>query len=558
MEKIVIYQVLPRLFGNRSKRCQPKGTIEQNGCGKFNDFTPEILQRLKKFGITHVWYTGLIRHATTTDYSAYGIPRQHPAIVKGKAGSSYAVADYFDVDPDLAVDVNNRMQEFEALIKRTHDNGLKFILDFVPNHVARQYYSIVKPDGVVDLGEGDDQKAHFSPNNNFYYFPGQPFVLPEPLRGVKDSDGKVYEENPAKATGNDRICPSAEYNDWYEAIKLNYGIDFLGGHSCHFDPPPSTWKKMTEILIYWASKGIDGFRCDMAEMVPAPFWAFATRNVKMQYPDIIFIGEVYDPNQYRNYIQSGFDYLYDKVGMYDTLRNCICHNCATQEITYRWENTMDIWDHMLYFLENHDEQRIGSDFFAGNGLKAIPAFTIEVLMNKNPVMIYAGQEFGERGMDCEGFSGEDGRTTIFDYWSPDALRNGFYNQKALTTEQVDLYEDYKNILQLPKAHKAIKEGAFFDLLYVNGHLANRQYPFLRYKDDEILLIVANFDDNAASCDVNIPKAAFDAMQLHPGKYTASDLLANYEFEANLQPDSPIHVDVPPYRAIVLRLFKPTY
>ncbi|KAK8865213.1 Alpha amylase, catalytic domain protein [Tritrichomonas musculus] len=553
MDKIIIYQVLPRLFGNRSRPCTPNGTIEENGCGKFNDFTPEVLQKIKKLGVTHVWYTACIRHATTTDYSSHGIPCQHPAVVKGKAGSGYAISDYYDVDPDLAIDVNHRMQEFESLIKRTHASGMKFILDFVPNHVARQYHSIAKPANVKDLGEDDDKSVHFSPNNNFYYFPNQQLVLPESLRNIKNEKGEVYSELPAKATGNDRFCPTPDCNDWYEAIKFNYGIDYCDNRSLHFDPPPNTWVKMTEILLYWASKGIDGFRCDMAEMVPAQFWAYATSRVKKAHPGFIFIGEVYDPSQYRNFIASGFDYLYDKVGMYDYLRGALTHYCNTQEITYRWESTSDIWGHMLYFLENHDEQRIGSDFFAGDCRKAVPALAIEILMNTNPVMIYAGQEFGERGMDSEGYSGRDGRTTIFDYWSPEALRNGYYNPKGLTKDQVDLYDNYTKICSLARTEKAVSQGSFFDLLYVNGHLNVRQYPFLRKKDDDLLLVVANFDDNAVSVDVNIPKAAIEYMNIATGKYKATDLLSNYSVEFEIQNDAPVHVDIPSYKAIALKL-----
>lgn len=553
MEKLIIYQVLPRLFGNRSKPCKPNGTIEDNGCGKLNDFTPEVLQKIKKLGATHVWYTGVVRHATSTDYSAYGIPRQHPAVLKGNAGSPYAIVDYYDIDPDLAVDVKHRMQEFENLIERTHKNGLKFIMDFVPNHVARQYHSIAKPKGVKDLGEDDDKSVHFSPNNNFYYFPDQPLVLPVERRNITDSEGKLYAEVPAKATGNDQFCPTPNINDWYETIKFNYGIDYCNGHTTHFDPPPSTWIKMTDILLYWAAKGIDGFRCDMAEMVPAEFWAYATSKVKKAHPNIIFIGEVYNPSQYRNFVSSGFDYLYDKVGMYDYVRGCVCHMAPTSDITSKWQESEDIWGQMLYFLENHDEQRLASEFFAFDGKKGIPALVISALLNKNPFMIYAGQEFGEKGMDSEGFSGRDGRTTIFDYWSPDFLRNGYYNPSKLTKEQTQLYEIYQKVLNLANTEKAVSQGDFFDLLYVNQCMSSRQYPFFRKKDNDLLFVVANFDDNPASCDVFIPKHAIDFLHITPGKYRANDLISNYSIDITIAPDSPVHIDIPGFNAVVLKL-----
>ena len=428
--KLIIYQIFTRLYGNRNQTCKPNGTIEENGCGKMNDFTPTVLKRISQMGVSHIWYTGVIRHATTTDYSVYGIPRQHPAVVKGRAGSPYAITDYYDVDPDLAVDVKKRMEEFKQLVERTHKAGMKVIIDFVPNHVARQYKSVCKPPRVKDLGRGDNTQNGFDPQNNFYYCPGQRFA---PHFDLYHGETEPYIEEPAKATGNDCFNNAPGQNDWYETVKLNYGVDYYAGRVGHFDPVPSTWKKMLEILLYWANKGIDGFRCDMAEMVPAEFWAYATAKVKAKFPELIFIGEVYNPAEYRHYLASGFDYLYDKVGMYDTMFQIIRHNQSTQAITSAWQQTDDIRDHMLYFLENHDELRIGSDFFAADGRKAVPALVVNALMQQNPFMLYAGQEYGEHGMDCEGFSGRDGRTTIFDYWSVDTLCRAA--KKELTPEE---------------------------------------------------------------------------------------------------------------------------
>lgn len=415
--KIILYQIFTRLYGNRCQTRKPFGTIEENGCGKFNDFTPSVLKQIREMGVSHVWYTGVIRHATQTDYSSYGIPKQHPAVVKGRAGSPYAITDYYDVDPDLAVNVDKRMEEFEKLVSCTHRAGLKMIIDFVPNHVARQYKSIMKPIGVKDLGEDDDVEKGFDPeHNNFYYCPGQAFM---PYFDLYHGETEPYTEYPAKATGNDHFDNAPGRNDWYETVKLNYGVDYYAGGIGHFDPMPDTWNKMLQILLYWAAKGIDGFRCDMAEMVPAEFWRWATAKVREQYPEILFIGEVYNPALYRHFIASGFDYLYDKVGMYDAMCDVICHRRTTDAITWAWQQTDDIQDNMLYFLENHDELRLASDFLAASGDKAKPALVVNALMHRNPFMLYFGQEWGERGMDSEGFSGHDGRTTIFDYWSLD-------------------------------------------------------------------------------------------------------------------------------------------
>ena len=545
--KVLIYQVFTRLYGNKNTTRKENGTIAENGCGKFLDFNPTVLNRIVSLGITHVWYTGVIRHASQTVYSEYGIPRQHPAVVKGRAGSPYAITDYYDVDPDLAVDVPRRMAEFEGLVTRTHAAGLKVIIDFVPNHVARQYHSICKPKGVKDLGETDNQEHGFNPQNNFYYCPGQRFT---PYFDLYHGEAEPYIEEPAKATGNDHFDNAPGQNDWYETVKLNYGVDYYAGRVGHFYPMPDTWQKMTDILLFWAAKGVDGFRCDMAEMVPAEFWAHATKTVKQQYPDIVFIGEVYNPSAYRLYLSAGFDWLYDKVGMYDTMRAIICGQQSTQAISWAWQQTDDIRDHMLYFLENHDEQRIASDFFAADARKGIPALVSSLLMQQNPFMLYAGQEYGERGMDHEGFSGTDGRTTIFDYWSLDTLCRAADRQ--LTDDEKSLYHIYKKTIQLARREAAVIRGIFFDLMYVNQHL-HRQYVFLRRADNDLLLIAANFDGDEANINVNIPAHAFDYMQLKERKGVARDLMSGEKIKFELKPDASVNMTVPGYGACIWKM-----
>ena len=553
-KKIIIYQVLPRLFGNRNSTCKKDGTLAENGVGKMNDFDTIRLRKIHEMGFTHVWYTGLLRHATTTDYTLYGIPRQHASVVKGKAGSPYAIVDYYDIDPDLAVDVPNRMDEFEELVSRTHLAGMKVIIDFVPNHVGREYKSINLPAGTRDLGADDNTNKHFDPQNNFYYCPGHQFVSP----ASAEDDFSPYVEFPAKCTGNDKFNATPGLYDWYETVKLNYGIDYCdaGGRSYHYNPVPDTWKKMTEILLFWAAKGIDGFRCDMAEMVPHEFWAYATNIVKESFPNIIFIGEVYDTNQYRTYVASGFDYLYDKVGMYDCLRDVVCERRPANSITYSWQNTDDIKDHMLYFLENHDEQRIASDFFCGDGAKAIPAFVVAALLQKNPLMIYAGQEVGERGMDEEGFSGVDGRTTIFDYWHVDAVYREFFTADKLTDKERELQRTYTQVLRIANREKAVREGDCFDLMYVNTHTwmfnPRSQYAFLRKKDDDVLLVVVNFSRPVVRVSITIPAHAFDFLGLPERDVLASDLLTGEKLELGLKKDGAVEMTVPPYGAKILK------
>ncbi len=552
--KHIIYQLLPRTFTNYTEQPKHNGTIEENGCGKFNNITLKALREIRKLGATHVWYTGVIEHATQTDYSAFGIHPDHPATVKGKAGSPYAIKDYYDVDPDLAEDVPNRMQEWEKLIARTHKAGLLVVMDFVPNHVARQYHSDAKPAGVRDLGEDDHTEWAFSPLNNFYY-------IPSPLQLPHEEKEMPYEEYPAKATGNDCFSASPSANDWYETVKLNYGVFCQGGGEKQFDPIPDTWLKMRDILLFWARKGVDVFRCDMAEMVPVEFWGWAITAVKEQFPYIEFIAEVYNPSMYRSYIYDGkFDYLYDKVGMYDYLRGVISKNYPAEGITAQWQQTDDIRDHMLYFLENHDEQRIASGFFCGRGTYAAPAMVVLATLGNNPLMLYAGQEVGERGMEAEGFSGIDGRSSIFDYATLKALQNwtnkGKFDGKRLTPEQVELRKFYERLLNLCQTEKAITEGKMFDLTYAQSEGFNKheEYAFLRSNGEETLLCIMNFEARPATMRLKIPAEAFAYLGIEErGVVQYIDQLSDYATIQPLHPDTPLTFDVPAWTGMVLKI-----
>ena len=554
-EKPIIYQLLPRLFTNPCNSCIPRGTIAENGVGKMNAIDHKVLRSLKQLGVTHVWYTGIIEHATCTSYAARGIEPCNPHVVKGQAGSPYAIIDYYDVDPDLAVSVKHRMAEFESLVARTHDAGMKVIIDFVPNHVARQYHSDSKPEGVEDLGENDDNTMFFSPNNNFFYITGQPFAP-----SVDMGKGKTaYVENPARATGNDCYNASPGKNDWYETVKLNYGIDPWNGHR-HFRPVPSTWHKMLHILQFWADKGVDGFRCDMAHMVPVEFWHWAIEQVKAAHPAIIFIAEIYDPALYRSYIyDGGFDYLYDKVTLYDTLFNVLKHNASASHITQCWQSVDDIKEHMLNFLENHDELRIASPQFCGDAMLAIPAVVVSATMSTCPFMVYAGQELGEPALDAEGYSGRDGRTTIFDYWSMPTVRTWYAGGKCsvagLTAAQKSLRRFYQRLLRLCNNEAAISQGAFFDLMYVNNHSLNAHdhFAYLRHHKGETILVVANFGNETAHLCVNIPQHAFDCLGLPCGDQRCTELLTDATMTQSLQPDRPFVVTVPAHNAVMWKM-----
>lgn len=563
--KIVIYQLMTRLFGNKVSHNIRYGTKEENGVGKFNDITGAALKGIKELGVTHVWYTGVIEHALMTDYSAYGIPPDDADVVKGRAGSPYAIKDYYDVDPDLAVNVNERMAEFQNLIERTHEHGLKAIIDFVPNHVARAYHSDAKPPGVKDLGEDDDVSAGFKPDNNFYYLPGQSFQPPADYHPLGDlphptKDGK-FAETPAKVSGNDEFTASPGIHSWFETVKLNYGVDIQNNRATHFDPVPNTWTKMRDILLFWTGKNVDGFRCDMAEMVPVEFWHWVIPQIKSVKPDVIFIAEIYNPAQYRTYLETGkFDFLYDKVMLYDTLRLLIQGQSRTSDIEAIQKNLQGINNHMLHFMENHDEQRIGSRFFAGNPWKALPAMVISATIDKGPVMIYFGQEVGEPGIGVEGFQLDDGRTTIFDYWGvPEHqkwMNDGKFDGGLLGPDQKQLRSFYADVLTYASQDKAVAQGDYVDITSFNisaGNFTPQVHAFLRFFEDERLLIVNSFNDADLDVRIQIPPEAFVRMGLDRNQvYIGRDMLWR-GIDIGLDRELAFNLTLKPYSCFIFKI-----
>ena len=588
-KKQVIYQVFTRLFGNTNTTNKPWGTIEENGVGKFNDFTDKALKEIKELGVTHIWYTGVPHHDVITDYTQYGISNDDPDVVKGRAGSPYAVKDYYNVNPDLAVNVENRLEEFETLIKRSHKAGLKVIIDIVPNHVARNYKSISKPEGVFDFGEKDDSYLNYAKNNNFYYNPNESFKVPEwengysPLGEEKHplEDG-FFDENPAKWTGNGSSLSQPNNNDWYETVKINYGISPEGekyfdelpdsfsneDYSKHFDfwkdkTIPNSWTKFRDIALYWLEMGVDGFRYDMAEMVPVEFWSFMNSSIKMKNPEAFLLAEVYNPNSYEAYIKKGkMDYLYDKVQLYDTLKNIMQGHGKTDNIPLIFEDLSAIENHMLHFLENHDEQRISSSEFAGNPEKGKPAMVVSATSTTSPTMIYFGQEVGEDGSEETGF-GSPSRTSIFDYVGVPAHQRWMNNKKfdggQLTQSEEQLRDFYKRLLNFTISSSALM-GNYQDIhLYNRVHSENyneKILSFVRWNEEEKLIIISNFDsENSCKFILKIPEDVIKIWDLKAVKYQVEDQLYN-QFKSNLVIKNDVgYIDVSlnPLESIILKI-----
>jgi len=567
--KIVVYQVFTRLFGNTNTTYKLHGTLEENGVGKFNDFTGVALDAIKDMGYTHIWYTGVIEHAVVRDYSEYGISVDDADVVKGRAGSPYAIKDYYDVNPDLAVDVDNRMTEFEALLERSHQAGLKVIIDFVPNHVARAYKSDVKPEGVADLGEEDNTSVGFDMNNNFYYLPGKSFKVPEGYIPLGDDnfitkDGR-FDENPAKVSGNGSTSAQPDINDWFETVKVNYGVDIFNEDTKNFNPVPKTWNQMKEILAFWTQKGVDGFRCDFVQFTPYEFWAWVIPQIKEMNPGIIFLGEIYIPEWYHDYIQKGkFDYMYDKVQLYDTIRHLMTGTGSTDNLPQIWKDLKGLNKHMLRFLENHDEQRIASRFFSNDPRYGIPAMTVSATLYTGPIMTYFGQEDGEPALGESGFGGDDGRTTMFDYYGvPEHqkwMNGGKFDGGQLSEEQRSLRNFYRQLLRLCTENEALAQGNLLDLHEYNRKqgskgYTDKVYAYLRFTVGMAVLVVVNFDDRqTSSCSIQIPDDALTLSGLIPDQdYRFKDLLmTDTQYPLN---DGKVEIQLEPLGAYIFQIDK---
>ena len=541
MEKSIIYQIFPRYWGDRAGKQKKGGTLDENGCGKFSNIDRESLEYFKSLGVTHLWLTGIVRHATGE--STGGCTASSPDWVKGRAGSPYAITDYYDVNPYLADVPEKRMEEFKDLLKRVHNAGLKVIIDFVPNHVARDYTSFTAlhpaPTGMPSLGSDDDKSVHWREENDFFYYPGTELKLP-----VKS---QTYKELPALASGNAYTAEPA-VNDWYDTVKINY---------C--DTHTGTWDKMLDIVRFWAGMGVDGFRCDMVELVPADFFTWLIREIHKQYPEIVFIAEVYQKELYSKYIREvGFDLLYDKSGMYDTIRAIVQKNTddsgvpveawqSTRKITWNWQSLGDLQPYMLNFLENHDEQRFASDFFGKDAGNVFAALYASLYFNRASFMIYSGQEVGERGMYQEGFSGKDGRSTIFDWYTSDKVRKLWRyihgDMKALDRKDVALLERYRSALTQATGNRAVISGSTYDLCYCNlssdGFCVDRHFAFLRDCGDDTVLVACNFSNVDAEMELSIPEHAFQWLELNETE--------------TLNHNKPIHLKVPAMDATVVKL-----
>jgi len=519
----IIYQLVVRYFGNTNLTNHTNGDLRANGTGKFADITDGALNELKNLGATHLWLTGVLRQATLTDYSGIGLPADHPNVVKGIAGSLYAVRDYYDVCPDYAVDPASRMQEFEALIERVHAQELQVVIDFVSNHVSRGYNSAVRP--AQSLGYGDDITQFFSKQNHFFYLvepPRQVLHLSKPWSWNPPGvvfDGHFAPEDgspghPPKATGNNVTRPDPSENDWYETIKLNYGFNFVSQQG-DYSPRPRTWDSMNAVLAYWQQKGVDGFRCDFAHYVPVEAWSFLISQARARRP-VFFFAEAYpfvgsgDPVQNQeDLIWAGFEGVYHYQS-YNALKGIYTDGNISQYDAEMRSVSANMRPHLVVYIENHDERRVASPIVTGQGPGAsgfgsaeagYQLAPLQLLAGNGPAMILNGQEVGEPGAGLEGFGGEDGRTTIYDYWAmPEFAKwvNGHaYDGAGLSPSQKALRRFYGDLLRLCQ-HTSVRGDGYWSLRYFNhperfSDCPSGLYSFARFQSNsaEALVVVAN-------------------------------------------------------------------
>lgn len=575
----VIYQLFVRHFSNHIRGGQPWGTREQNGCGTFNGINDRALEALARMGVTHVWLTGVIRHATQTPHP--GLPADPACIVKGIAGSPYAVTDYYDVDPDLAENPAERMTEFRNLLLRCRRWGMVPMIDFIPNHVSRNYHS--RHD---HLGSMDNKHVFFSRDNAFYYL--------EPQGGdtsMSLPDGEfVPERGCGRVTGNNAATWQPSVYDWYETVKLNYGSDYRhGSHAADALPGimapasylPRTWHEMNRILEFWQGVGVGGFRCDMAHLVPLPFWRWVIAESRLRDEGVFFMAEAYNDHMklcsgdvLPALLSVGFNGVYDSSS-YQAVR--------TMYEGGAWANDLDKYQNPdspmarggVRYIENHDEPRIAAPAaWGGVGQRVMPAAMVaQYASTCGPVLIYNGQETAERADGPSGFGGDNGRTSIFDYTSlprfQDWTNNGAFDGSLLTAELKALRRFTAQLLPLLQ-HPALSCGSFYGLNWVNrdnpnfGRLpgentsGHRLYAFLRHhrKSKSTVLVVCNFDPTQELCaGIRIPRHAQEWASMKENLHIFEDLLnpegALYTVDSADLEEKGVFVRVSPGSALVL-------
>ncbi|MBO7604264.1 MAG: hypothetical protein J6S97_07610 [Bacteroidales bacterium] len=293
--------------------------------------------------------------------------------------------------------------------------------------------------------------------------------------------------------GNLRLYPWCD-SDWTDTLKVDWS-------------DPATEKEFLEVLRFWAGMGVDGFRCDMVELVPADSLRRLIADIHLEHPGLLFIAEVYGRENYRRYINEvGFNLLYDKSGVYDILRGVMDGSRSARDLSWNWQFLGDIQDNMLNFLENHDEQRLASPAFAQSAACAWGAVAYAMLFNSASWMFYAGQEVGEDASESA-----DRRTSIFNWSHPAGLEHlgkFIHGGTPLPDKEGDILARYRRLGTLART-PLFRSGEVWDLCYCNqqtpGLDLDHCTAFMRYNGTEAMLVLCNFGPQVVSTDLFIPR-----------------------------------------------------
>ena len=297
----------------------------------------------------------------------------------------------------------------------------------------------------------------------------------------------------------------------------------------------------------------------MIEYTPVEFWAWLIPKLKTAHPDLIFIGEAYHFSLYNKYINDGhFDYLYDKTGLYDALKKLIRNqpDGTTWDINSVWNNeTRGIDGHMLRFLENHDEQRIANEGFAGNPWLAVPAMIVTSTLNTGPIMLYSGQEVGEPANGSQGFS-VNGNTSIFDYCGIPEHQKWFNNGQCdggqLSEDQKNLRNFYSKLLNAVLNNEALNSGEFYELMLANEYqpgFDQRLYIYLRYTNNKRVLVIANFGRYERHFNIKLPDDLLQKLNIS-GSIEFTDLLSDTKYTTN-DISQGVNIFLPPTSGMLL-------
>ncbi len=499
---VTIYQVAPRTYA-----------AQGNGAalaGKLSDMTTDRLREIRDLGIDYLWLTGVLEHAARA--------QTDPDVVKGEAGSYYAIYDNWDVSSEIGT-----MADFEAVIERAHSVGLRVLIDFVANHTARLHRTDVVCKQHLDFGRGDRTEVAFDRDNNYYYMPNTSFTPPTQT-GSAGSDGAfdtdiftpgIQLESPARVTGNDIVSPNPPISDWFETVKLNYGWDLINKRA-NYSPRPRTWNQMIDVARYWVEKGVDGFRVDFAHAVPIEFWRTFAAELKAVQPQVFLLAEAYETDYrmklpgftFYDMLDAGFDSVYNSA-MYWAMHNQVqrpgdMRSAVPNRSPALAANIVNRGFQFTQYLENHDEERVASRTFApwiGERAQRAElglAYTAYLGLMPGNLLMHGGQELQEDASVFGSYAGDNGKTSIFDYVYQSQTR--LWQSGNRPQWMIDFRQRYRDLLALKRlpAFSAIHKESVPSLVDLDGpnnykEQSNWISSYIRFQGNDAYLVVTNGD-----------------------------------------------------------------